>query len=215
MSRQGEKTTRQQHRNSDGSWLLSLFPGMRHGGVRNIYDTPPQLCCTLCDTMMVLTTSPSPSIPFRLRLSILTAVNLSWYTHPLPLSRSSQIVHCIPIAQSQISSSDMVVVRLHVIYYMRSFLLVRRWPVQLGYPLGTACRCNGFHTYPLHHEGQTTLPTFESLGLRPNIVTALHAAFPNVKRPTEMQAQLIRTVISGDDVLLKDQTGTGKYVSTS
>jgi superfamily II DNA/RNA helicase len=69
--------------------------------------------------------------------------------------------------------------------------------------------CAYFSSSHLH---ETKTPTFESVGVRPNVVTALHAAFPNVKHPTGMQAQLIKTVMSGDDILLKDQTGTGKCV---
>lgn len=52
--------------------------------------------------------------------------------------------------------------------------------------------------------------TFEKLGLHPPIVASLRAAFPNVKTPTETQAQFIPAILTGKDVLLKDETGSGK-----
>lgn len=55
-------------------------------------------------------------------------------------------------------------------------------------------------------------PTFESAGIRAPIASALRAAFPNVQHPTQTQGQFIPAVLSGKDVLLKDGTGTGKYV---
>ncbi|TFL06732.1 P-loop containing nucleoside triphosphate hydrolase protein [Pterulicium gracile] len=53
-------------------------------------------------------------------------------------------------------------------------------------------------------------PTFQSLGIRPAIANALHQAFPHVKQPTPTQCQFIPSIISGRDVLLKDNTGCGK-----
>lgn len=53
-------------------------------------------------------------------------------------------------------------------------------------------------------------PSFETIGLRPAIVSALLKAFPNVQRPTNAQAEFIPAIMSGSDVLLKDETGTGK-----
>jgi superfamily II DNA/RNA helicase len=58
-------------------------------------------------------------------------------------------------------------------------------------------------------------PSFEALGLRPPIVASLQAAFPNVKHPTETQAQFIPAVLSGKDLLLKDETGSGKSVCSN
>lgn len=52
--------------------------------------------------------------------------------------------------------------------------------------------------------------SFASLGLRPPVVNALQAAFPNVKEPTNVQAQYIPAVLNGQDLLLKDSTGSGK-----
>ncbi|KAL1670484.1 P-loop containing nucleoside triphosphate hydrolase protein [Schizophyllum commune] len=51
---------------------------------------------------------------------------------------------------------------------------------------------------------------FEVLGLHKPIVDATHAAFPHVTHPTEMQTRLIPAILSGKDVILKDDTGTGK-----
>ncbi|KAF5384794.1 hypothetical protein D9615_001424 [Tricholomella constricta] len=56
----------------------------------------------------------------------------------------------------------------------------------------------------------TTKATFDDLGLHPPIIASLHAAFPNVKSPTETQAKFIPAILSGKDVLLKDETGSGK-----
>ncbi|KAF8078735.1 P-loop containing nucleoside triphosphate hydrolase protein [Lyophyllum atratum] len=53
-------------------------------------------------------------------------------------------------------------------------------------------------------------PTFEDLGLHLPIITSLRAAFPNVKHPTETQARFIPAILSGKDVVLKDETGSGK-----
>ncbi|KAL0951341.1 hypothetical protein HGRIS_008045 [Hohenbuehelia grisea] len=52
--------------------------------------------------------------------------------------------------------------------------------------------------------------TFESIGIRRPIVKALAAAFPNVQSPTPMQQRFIPALLSGKDVLLKDETGSGK-----
>ncbi|KAG6879758.1 hypothetical protein C0992_012078 [Termitomyces sp. T32_za158] len=56
----------------------------------------------------------------------------------------------------------------------------------------------------------TKATTFEQLGLHPPIVASLKAAFSNVKNPTETQAEFIPAILSGKDVLLKDETGSGK-----
>lgn len=42
------------------------------------------------------------------------------------------------------------------------------------------------------------------------MVDALEETFPNVKEPTVIQSRFIRAILSGQDVLLKDETGTGK-----
>ncbi|KAG5647626.1 hypothetical protein DXG03_008979 [Asterophora parasitica] len=52
--------------------------------------------------------------------------------------------------------------------------------------------------------------SFDDLGLHPPIIASLNAAFPNVKVPTETQAKFIPAILSGKDVLLKDETGSGK-----
>ena len=58
--------------------------------------------------------------------------------------------------------------------------------------------------------------SFRSIGLEPNLVNALQKAFPDVKRPTVVQEKLIKEIIfGGRDILLKDDTGSGKYVAVS
>ncbi|KAI0375300.1 P-loop containing nucleoside triphosphate hydrolase protein [Pilatotrama ljubarskyi] len=52
--------------------------------------------------------------------------------------------------------------------------------------------------------------SFERLGLRPSVLTALRLAFPSVKHPTPIQHRFIDAVLKGQDVILKDKTGTGK-----
>ena len=58
----------------------------------------------------------------------------------------------------------------------------------------------------------TTKPTFESLGLGSAFIRALQRAYPNVKRPTDTQAQLIPAILGTQDILVKDGTGSGKFV---
>ncbi|KIK70874.1 hypothetical protein GYMLUDRAFT_147826 [Collybiopsis luxurians FD-317 M1] len=53
-------------------------------------------------------------------------------------------------------------------------------------------------------------PTFEDAGLRPALAKAVHAAFPNVNGPTEIQSTLISNVMKGKDIILQDETGSGK-----
>ncbi|KAL1748521.1 P-loop containing nucleoside triphosphate hydrolase protein [Schizophyllum fasciatum] len=55
---------------------------------------------------------------------------------------------------------------------------------------------------------------FDALGLHRPIVDAMRAAFPHVVHPTEMQARLIPAILGGKDVILKDDTGTGKTFAT-
>jgi len=60
---------------------------------------------------------------------------------------------------------------------------------------------------------QPELPlTFESLGLGEPFIQALCKAFPKVKTPTDIQAQLIPAILGTQDILLKDVTGSGKCV---
>ncbi|KAK7059063.1 hypothetical protein VNI00_001687 [Paramarasmius palmivorus] len=53
-------------------------------------------------------------------------------------------------------------------------------------------------------------PTFESLGLRSNLVEAVYSAFPGVRYPTATQAKLIPAILAKKDVLLQDEPGSGK-----
>jgi len=52
--------------------------------------------------------------------------------------------------------------------------------------------------------------SFRLIGLEPNLVQALHKAFPNIKRPTKVQESLVTEILGGRDILLKDRTGSGK-----
>ncbi|EIN14121.1 P-loop containing nucleoside triphosphate hydrolase protein [Punctularia strigosozonata HHB-11173 SS5] len=75
-----------------------------------------------------------------------------------------------------------------------------------------ATKHNGKQRLAKPKKGQASgaqLP-FEAVGIRPPLAIALHAAFPNVQNPTEMQAAFIPAVLQGKDVLLADSTGTGK-----
>lgn len=70
-------------------------------------------------------------------------------------------------------------------------------------------------TYALHSSRPFVgpKPTFESIGIRAPIASAMRAAFPDIQYPTKAQNDFIPAVLSGRDVLLKDDTGTGKYVN--
>ncbi|KAJ3816052.1 P-loop containing nucleoside triphosphate hydrolase protein [Lentinula aff. lateritia] len=52
--------------------------------------------------------------------------------------------------------------------------------------------------------------SFEDAGLRPPLAQAVYTAFPNVKSPTEIQSTLISSVLEGKDIILQDETGSGK-----
>lgn len=54
--------------------------------------------------------------------------------------------------------------------------------------------------------------SFEAAGILPLVATSLRIAFPNVQKPTAMQRKLIRAITKNRDVLLQDDTGTGKCV---
>ena len=67
------------------------------------------------------------------------------------------------------------------------------------------------HDVPIDAHRELPL-SFESLGLGAPFVQALHKAFPKVKTPTDIQAQLIPAILGTQDILLKDVTGSGKWV---
>ena len=46
------------------------------------------------------------------------------------------------------------------------------------------------------------------------MAATIRSVFPHIAKPTKTQARLIPAILSGKDVLLKDHTGTGKYVET-
>ncbi|OBZ78793.1 DEAD-box ATP-dependent RNA helicase 47, mitochondrial [Grifola frondosa] len=57
------------------------------------------------------------------------------------------------------------------------------------------------------HAGPTS---FEGLGLFRPVIAGLRNAFPSVATPTDTQKRFIPAVLSGNDVMLKDRTGSGK-----
>lgn len=57
--------------------------------------------------------------------------------------------------------------------------------------------------------------SFEAAGIQPLVAATLHIAFPNVQKPSVMQRKLIGAMIKNRDVLLQDDTGTGKCVGRS
>ncbi|KAJ3790883.1 P-loop containing nucleoside triphosphate hydrolase protein [Lentinula aff. detonsa] len=61
-----------------------------------------------------------------------------------------------------------------------------------------------------HYSHSKPILTFEDAGLRPPLAKAIYTAFPNVKTPTEIQSSLISNVLEGKDVILQDETGSGK-----
>lgn len=57
------------------------------------------------------------------------------------------------------------------------------------------------------------MKTFENLGLRPDLVSALHEQ--GFSAPTEIQARAIPTILNGKDLIGLSQTGTGKTLAFS
>jgi hypothetical protein len=53
---------------------------------------------------------------------------------------------------------------------------------------------------------------FAALRFRPQIIDALRKAFPNVQSPTRVQRTFIEAIQDHKDVMVKDATGSGKYV---
>ena len=54
--------------------------------------------------------------------------------------------------------------------------------------------------------------SWKRLGVPASVAATLRSVFPHIAKPTKTQARLIPAILSGKDVLLKDHTGTGKYV---
>lgn len=53
---------------------------------------------------------------------------------------------------------------------------------------------------------------FNNLPLSADLIDRLHTNFPSVHTPTPAQSELISKISNGFDVLLKAETGDGKYV---
>ena len=54
--------------------------------------------------------------------------------------------------------------------------------------------------------------SWKRLGVPAPVAATLRTVFPHIAKPTKTQARLVPAILSGKDVLLKDHTGTGKYV---
>jgi hypothetical protein len=65
---------------------------------------------------------------------------------------------------------------------------------------------------PVDANADTILEGFEALRFRPQIIDALRTAFPNVQSPTRVQRTFIEAIQDHKDVMVKDATGSGKYV---
>ena len=75
----------------------------------------------------------------------------------------------------------------------------------------TSLRYNLYHA--LHTGRQkVTQPTlsFEELGVDQHVLKGVRTAFPHVETPTPLQSNFIPAILEGRDVLIKDNTGTGK-----
>lgn len=78
-------------------------------------------------------------------------------------------------------------------------------------PHGTTV-CHDPDYLEMRGEPSLSAASFRSVGVEPSLVKALRKAFPNVRRPTAVQARLIGEILEGRDILLKDDTGSGKSV---
>ena len=58
-------------------------------------------------------------------------------------------------------------------------------------------------------ENKQTL-SFEELGVDHYVLKGVRRAFPHVETPTSLQSNFIPAILQGRDVLIKDNTGTGK-----
>lgn len=57
---------------------------------------------------------------------------------------------------------------------------------------------------------QIPVPSFKDIGVSSAVAHALQKTFPNVQVPTKSQRKFIPAVLSGQDVFLQNDTGTGK-----
>jgi superfamily II DNA/RNA helicase len=69
-----------------------------------------------------------------------------------------------------------------------------------------------YKLYHALHGRQKDKPTlsFEELGVDHYVLKGVQRAFPHVETPTPLQSNFIPAVLEGRDVLIKDNTGTGK-----
>lgn len=76
---------------------------------------------------------------------------------------------------------------------------------------GRVCMAGAYAVF-LAKQAAEVAPTlsFENLGLGTTFIKSLRKAFPQVKNPTDAQAQLIPAVLGTRDIILKDVNGSGK-----
>jgi len=75
----------------------------------------------------------------------------------------------------------------------------------------TLSRYNLRHAlHMLHQKDNKPTLSFEELGVDHHVLKGVRRAFPHVEMPTPLQSNFIPAVLEGRDVLIKDNTGTGK-----
>ena len=86
-------------------------------------------------------------------------------------------------------------------------LLVNRYRLSVS----TLSRYNLYHAlHTMRQKEHKQNPSFEDLGIDHYVLKGVRRAFPHVEVPTPLQSNFIPAVLEGRDVLIKDNTGTGK-----
>lgn len=89
---------------------------------------------------------------------------------------------------------------------MRLLLAIRHCPSTSTLSRYNLCRA--LHTARQKENKQTL--SFEELGVDHYVLKGVKRAFPHVETPTPLQLNFIPAILEGRDVLIKDNTGTGK-----